>query len=95
LDNDADVREVLTDVKAEVDKVRLPSDAEDPNVVEISTDNEVMFQVLMYGDKTLFPVQRMKTLAQQVKDALEGKYGIVSIDVDGGTEFDLQVQVDQ
>jgi len=51
LDNDADTREVLTDVKAEVDKVRLPSDAEDPNVSEISTDNELMFQMLLYGDR--------------------------------------------
>ena len=51
LDNEADVRQVLIDVKAEVDKVNLPADAEDPSVNEISTDNEVMFQVLLYGDR--------------------------------------------
>ena len=95
LDNEADVREVLTDVKAEIDKVNLPADAEDPNVQEISTDNEVMFQVLLYGDRTTFSKARLKQLSQSIKSRLDGKFWIVDIDIDGGAEFDLQVQVNQ
>ncbi len=95
LKNDANTREVLTDVKAEVDKVRLPADAEDPNVTEISTDNQLMFQVLLYGDRTTFPPSRLKQASQSIKNTLEWKNGIVSIDIDGGADFELQVQVDQ
>ncbi len=95
LKNDANTREVLTDVKAEVDKVRLPSDAEDPVVTEISTDNEVMFQVLMFGDRWSFPTSRLKWLSQEVKNRLEGKFGIVDIWIDGWAEFELKVEVDQ
>jgi len=95
LDNDADTREVLTDVKAEVDKVRLPSDAEDPNVSEISTDNELMFQMLLYGDSWSFSTSRLKQLSQSIKNKLDGKNGIQDIDIDGSTDFDLQVQINQ
>jgi len=95
LDNEADTREVVTDVKAEIDKLNLPTDAEDPVVTEISTDSEIMFQVSLYGDKWSFPKERLKRLAQLTKDRLEGKFGIDEILIDGGADFDLQVQVDQ
>jgi multidrug efflux pump subunit AcrB len=48
LHNDANTRDVLTDIKDSVDKVDLPEDAEDSNVVEISSSNELMYEVLLY-----------------------------------------------
>ncbi len=95
LKNEADVQDVLTEIKSEVDKVQLPSDAEDPFIQEISTDNEVMFQVLLYGERGSFPIARLKSLAQYIKTNLEGKYGIVDIWIGGSADFDLQVQIDQ
>ena len=47
LENDADVNDVLIDIKDEIDKLRLPEDAEDPLVVEISSSNEAMFEALI------------------------------------------------
>jgi len=49
LENEADTNQVLTDIKDEVDKTVLPSDAEDPIVTEISTDTKQMFDVLLYA----------------------------------------------
>jgi multidrug efflux pump subunit AcrB len=46
--NDVDIRDALTDIKDSVDKVALPEDAEDPQVVELSSSNELMFEVLLY-----------------------------------------------
>jgi hypothetical protein len=48
LHNDANTREVMTDIKDEIDKVSLPEDAEDTNVIELSSSNELMFEVLLY-----------------------------------------------
>lgn len=95
LKNEADTREVLTDVKAEVDKISFPADAEEPSISEISSEDEVMFQVLLYGDRGTFPRDRLKRLGQSVKDRLEWKNWIVEINIDGSADFDLQVQVNQ
>ena len=95
LDNEANTREVLTDIKAEVDKAQLPSDAEDPSVTEISAADDTMFQVLLYGDRAAFPLSRMKTLSQQIKTNLENRGPIADIEISGSADFDLQIDVDQ
>jgi hypothetical protein len=46
--NNVDTRDVLTDIKDRVDKVSLPEDAEEPSVIEMSSTNELMFEVLLY-----------------------------------------------
>jgi hypothetical protein len=38
----------LIDIKDATSKVSLPEDAEEPNVIEISSSNELMFEVLLY-----------------------------------------------
>jgi len=53
-DNTADMTKALSDIKDKVDKVSLPSDAETPIVQDISTNNEMMFSVIIYGDSKRF-----------------------------------------
>ena len=76
--NDVEASEVLVDIKDAVDKIDLPTDANDPIVTEISTSNELMFELLLYGEPGTFPPQRLKEVANQFKDQLEGKYGIAT-----------------
>jgi multidrug efflux pump len=71
LDNDIDTSKVLVEIKDAVDKVSLPSDAEDPIVTEISTDNERMFQVLLYGDTSMFTPAYIQESARSIKSILE------------------------
>ena len=54
LRNDVDIRDALTDIKDRVDKVALPSDAEDPVVQEITTKNELLFEALIYADRSQY-----------------------------------------
>jgi multidrug efflux pump subunit AcrB len=46
--NEANTQDVLIEIKDEVDKINLPSEAEDPVVTELSTDSEVMFELVVY-----------------------------------------------
>lgn len=71
LDNDADTSSVLVEIKDAVDKTSLPSDAEDPIVTEISTDNERMFQVLLYGPADTFTPAYLQERARMIKATLE------------------------
>jgi multidrug efflux pump subunit AcrB len=43
-----DINNALTDVKSKVDNVTLPSDAEKPKVVDISSKNNNIFSIALY-----------------------------------------------
>jgi len=71
LDNSANTREVLTDIKDAVDKLSLPEDAEDPSVVELSSQNELMFELLLYGKEAEFSEYDLINKAHLIKNELE------------------------
>ena len=81
LHNDANTRDVMTDIKDKVDKVNLPADAEDPIVIELSSSNELMFEVLLYWDPDKFSDFDLTTKSQLIKNWLEWKNWIDSIDL--------------
>lgn len=103
LENWINTRDVLTDIKDEVDTVSLPEDAEDPFVLEISTKNELLFDVLLYWDSTKYDNFRLNILAKKLKDNLEWKAGISSINIGWtdvnrigwweATEYDYDIKV--
>ncbi|MFZ5341599.1 MAG: hypothetical protein ACOZBL_03470 [Patescibacteria group bacterium] len=49
----------------------MPTDAEDPFVYEISTNNELMFSYLLYGKKSIFTQEYINQKARVIKDKLE------------------------
>lgn len=81
LENDANTNDVLLDIKDAVDKTNLPSDAEEPVVTEISSDNKMMFNVLLYGDKDTYSQLYLVEKARRIKYNLAGKWPITTIDV--------------
>lgn len=82
LENTADIRDVLTDIKDWVDKVDLPEDAEDPLVTELSTNSDLMFEVLLYWDASKFSDFDLIQKAQYIKSNLEWKIPwLSSIDI--------------
>ncbi len=74
-------RDVMTDIKDKIDTISFPEDAQDSIVEEISSKNELMFEVLIYWDKNKFSNFYLKTEARKIQSALEWRAWIVSIDV--------------
>ncbi len=93
LENGVDVNDTIVDVNSALDKVSFPSDAEDPTVTEISSNSQVMFQALLYSEDTDIPQERIIDLARRMKDELEGKDGVTTIDVAGDAEFEYEIIV--
>lgn len=91
LDNEADVKSVMTEIKDEIDKVQLPSEAEDPFVLEVSFDSEVMFDLVLYGDPNITTPESLKALARSIKNKLTGQWRISSINIAGWDEYDIQL----
>ena len=81
LETDADTSEILVDIKDKVDNLNLPEDASDPTVVEISSNNTLIYEALIYWDEKKFDDFSLMQKAKKIKTILEWKNGIASIDV--------------
>lgn len=81
LRNDVDTRNALTDIKDRVDGLVFPSDVDDPVVQEISTQNELLFEALLYAPSEEYDNFSLMSLARQIENDLEGKWWIESIDI--------------
>lgn len=81
LNNWVNSRDAMTDIKDKVDTIAFPEDAEDPNVSEISTSSDMMFEALLYWPRDQFSDFFLQTKAKKIKSTLEWKFGISSIDI--------------
>ena len=61
----------MTDIKDKIDALSLPSDADDSIVQEISTQNELLFEALIYGTKDDFTNFSLTQKARQMQASLE------------------------
>ncbi len=93
LENDADTTQALVDIKDAVDKVDLPTEAEDPVITEISTDNELMFMVLLYGDDKRYSPLYLLKRAKELKQDLESNDVINRIDINASTNGGWKVKI--
>ncbi len=88
----ANIEEALQQVREKVDLARpeLPSDAEEPGVFEISFSEFPIMQVNLAGD---FDLVYLKEIAEDLRDELESVPQILRVDVRGGLEREVKVDV--
>jgi hypothetical protein len=82
LDNGVDVKDFINDVRSKVDTISFPTDVNEPNVIEVSTSNEILFQMILYWPKDQFTMNHLRSLAIQFKDDVKWKWGIVDVWID-------------
>ncbi|MFK7780244.1 MAG: efflux RND transporter permease subunit [Candidatus Gracilibacteria bacterium] len=107
LETGVDTRDILTDIKDKVDGLDLPEDSTTPFITEVSTNNSLIYEALVYGDAEKFDDFSLYSKAKKIKSKLEGKYGIADIDIggldslqwsskgSGDTEYDIKVLLDK
>jgi CzcA family heavy metal efflux pump len=88
-----DIDDALQKVRERVDRaeVDFPEDAEDPILQEINFSDLPILQVNLYGPVT--PVA-LKRLAEDLQDRLEGIRGVLRVNLVGGLEREVRVEVD-
>jgi multidrug efflux pump len=87
-----DIDEVLPKTKDKVDMARqeLPSDLEnDPVVSEINISDMPILTLSLSGPSGMV---RLKEIAEDLKDDIEGIAGVLSADVTGGLEREIRVE---
>ena len=92
-DASVDLDAALQKVREKVDLARpdLPSDTEEPTVVEFNMSEVPIMQVNLAGE---YGLVRLKDLAEQLQDRLESLPQILRADIRGGLEREVKVEVD-
>lgn len=86
----ADVKEVLDDIKAEVDTIiTFPKETEKPIISELKTRFKVI-SIVVYGDVS---EQTLKKLADQVRDELTAKENITHATISGVRPYEISIEV--
>jgi multidrug efflux pump subunit AcrB len=88
----ADVKEVLDDIKAEIDTIiTFPKETEKPIISEIKTRFKVI-SLGLYGDDS---EQALRTLADQIRDDITDKENISLVKVSGIRPYEISIEVSE
>ncbi len=92
-DPDEDVDDILNKVREKVDiaKPELPDDAEEPMISEI---NFASFPIILINISGEYDLIKLKSVAEDIQDRLEQIPGVLEVNLTGGLEREVQVNVD-
>ncbi len=92
LEEGADDRKVLDDVKAAVDRIEtFPAETEKPVVAEGETRRRVI-TVVLHGDAS---EKTLKALSEQVRDELTTIQGISQVETAGVRDYEISIEVSE
>ncbi len=77
--------------RVDIAKPDLPPDAEEPIITEVDIQDIPIMNINLAADYSL---ARLKEIAEDLEDALEGIPSVLEVDVIGGLEREVQVNVD-
>ena len=83
------------DVRQKLDLLALPRDAERPVLLRFDPANEPVLRLYLTGDETTSLTELRYVADEVLKKDLESTEGVAAIKVNGGTEEEIEVRVDQ
>lgn len=90
---DTVIEDALQRVRDKVSQAEgdLPADADDPVITEINTSEFPIMVMSLYGD---VPLAVLTKIAEDIEDRMEAIRGVLDVDVVGGVEREIQIEVD-
>ncbi|USN56648.1 MAG: efflux RND transporter permease subunit [Candidatus Peribacteria bacterium] len=95
LTTDADTDKVLTDIKNDIDTLSLPEDANDPVVMELETETERLFDLVLYVPSLTFSQEDLFDIASSIEQRLETQPYVGSVTPGLSPNYDIDVVVDK
>ncbi len=91
--SDVEMDDAYQKVRDKVDQAKadLPPDAEDPMLIEITSSDWPIMLVSLSAD---YSMVKLKKVAEDIQDRIEGVSGVLSADITGGLEREIQVYLD-
>ncbi|MBR1633597.1 MAG: efflux RND transporter permease subunit [Lachnospiraceae bacterium] len=91
-DYDVDMNSTYMDIQKALNAIQLPDDAGDPTIMEMQMDQAAIMTVQAGSDSNIDVVSYVE---DTVKPKLEGLTGVSSVDVMGGSENYIRVQLNE
>ena len=95
LKDDADSTSLSSKIRDAVSQINFPENVEKANVIEVDMRRNQLFNLILYAENPAMDKIYLKAKADLIKQRLEGKFGIDTIEVEGGNRYDLELLVDQ
>ncbi len=89
---DIDVARQKVKDKVDLAKPELPDDAEDPIIQEINFSEFPIMYISLSGEN--IGLYNLKTIAENLKDKIKLIKGVLDVDLSGGLEREIQINVD-
>ena len=91
---DTDIDQAKIDVRERVDIAQneLPTDVDSPTITEIDLSATPIMAINLAAE---YPLSRLKQVAEDVQDEIETIPGVLEVDLIGGLEREVQVDVDR
>lgn len=90
-----DVKDVLNEIKSEVDKVTLPANAEKPTVSELDVVSNAIFSVYLYGDENKYSLFDLMQKARLLEQKLESNPYISKVTISPSWDYEIKVLIDK
>lgn len=90
-----DTKNLLIDIKDKVDKISLPTDAEEPNVSELSSNNELLTWLYVFWKKEDITKEELYDKSLELKEKLEWKNNITDVKITPNPEYEILISLDK
>ena len=81
----------INEVRNDIGRAAIPKDAKAPNVIEIKTDNNRVYDATLYSPDGSVPLDKLRILGQELKDQLSLLPNIERIDYTDATNYDFHI----
>ncbi len=92
---ETDIAKYINDVRNNIGRVVLPSDAKNPNVIEIKTQTNLVFAANLYSPKGTVSLDKLRILGADLKDKLALLPTIQKVDYGSVLNYDLRIVIDK
>ena len=90
-----DIAKFINDVRNNIGRVILPTDAKSPNVIEIKTEGNSVFVATLYSKDDSLSIDKIRLLGADLRDRLAVLSNIQKVEYGSVLKYDLRVIVDK
>lgn len=85
----------MTEVRNNIGRVALPKDVKSPNVLEIKTDTNRVYDATFYSPDKSISLDRLRLLGQKIKDRLSTLSSVEKIEYANTNIYDVRIIFDE
>lgn len=95
LQPETDVAKYINDVRNKIGRVSLPKDAKTPNVLEITTQTNLVLNATLYSPDNSVSLEKLRILGADLKEKLETAPNVQKVDYGSVLKYDVRLLIDK